>query len=189
MGDLTERAEWDQLIELQRLLSGYAGFMFTWSQFETLLEVIIMRETRMSQTKAIVVCSGLGFERKASIARSLLALHGEKFKDAISTINTITTNAERNALIHSLVAGDLASSSPSLVFTKRTTDQKLVVKDKTFDATAMGDKTKLITQLRRRLIDTAGITRAMIDGYVRTNRSLASKSATSPKPPSSKSSP
>jgi len=157
------------------------SFMVSWSRFEGMLEILIKREAAMSDVHAVIICSGLGFERKASIARSLLALHGEKFKTAIALINKIVTDAERNAIIHGLVD---QSQLNCLGFTKRSTDQKLNVKSQLFDAPKMQAKVQTLTGQLDRLGGILGIPHTDVVAYEKMTRSLASSSPTAPNPPS-----
>ena len=153
-----------------QLYAGYGYFMVSWAQFEAVIEVTIMRETKMEAVPAIIVCSGLAFERKASIARSLLALRGDAGKPAIDLINKIVSEAERNALLHSL-----ADVQPKrLELLRRSTDQKLVVKSKAFDGPGMQAKVSALRARIGELKSVLGISDADLKNYENTTRSLVS---------------
>lgn len=169
------------VLEYHELVRSYGSFMVTWSIFEELLECVIWRETKMTATHAIIVVSGLGFERKASIARSLLALHGVRYAEAVSLINQITQDAERNALVHGLQQVAL----PGIRFLKRSTDQKLKIVSRYFDAPELDAKDQSLLKKVGRLQAAAQITERRLKSYEKTTASLASNAATSSKPPSS----
>jgi anti-sigma regulatory factor (Ser/Thr protein kinase) len=159
----------------------YGHFMVMWACIDELLEVYIQRQTRMSGKHATIVLSGLGFARKASIARSLMSLSGDTYKPARTLLNKIIAEAERNALVHGL---SLSVGNP-LRFAKRSTQQKLEVKILEFGREKMRSRVRTITSMGIQLQAMLGITNADIARYDKMTRSLASKSAKSPKPPSS----
>ncbi len=174
-------AELTKTTENSTIYLSLGSFLVVWSRFEGMLEVLIMRETRMDDAHAVIVCSGLGFERKASIVRSLLSLHGEKFKPAITLINKIVADAERNAIVHGLVD---QSQPKCLGFTKRSTDQKLTVKTQMFDTLAMNAKSNTLLAQLNKLGAMLGIQQADVVAYEKMTRNLASNPAASPNPPS-----
>lgn len=156
-------------------------FIIIWGCFEELLEVYIQRRSSLSLLNATIILSGLGFERKASIARSFMSLDGDAMKDARALVNKIVAVAERNALVH----GQILSITNAMVIAKRTTDQNLRVRILTFTPDSIGEKVRDVTRMVTKLQSLLGITNADIERYEKTTHNLASKSATSPKPPSS----
>jgi hypothetical protein len=156
---------------MSQLFAFYGLFLLQWAAFESTLEYIIYREAKLTQLHAIIIVSGLGFERKASIARSLLALKSPKFDTAIKIINKITQQAERNALVH----GYPAIAKDTLLFTKRSTDQKLKAATRTFDRDGMRAKHIEISALMHELTTAAAIENGKLEHYEKTVASLASK--------------
>jgi hypothetical protein len=141
-----------------------------WTPISPVRGSIFHADSQLEPIPAIIICSGLGFERKASIARSLLALRDDSGREAVSLINRIVTEAERNALIHSLVE----VQPKRIELLKRQTDQKLKVQARTFDGTAMSAKT---TSLQTRLVELKallGISNQDLLDYAKTTRSLTS---------------
>jgi hypothetical protein len=98
--------------------------MVLWSVFESVLELSIVREAKLAPLPGVIITSGLGVERKASIARSLLALRDDSAK-AISLINKILQRASRNALVH----GEIHIAYNAVVFKKRETNQSLKIRE------------------------------------------------------------
>lgn len=149
----------------------YGLFLVVWATFEAVLEVATMKLTGMEPAHAVIVSSGLGFERKASITRSLLALEGDKHAGSISLINKITQLAERNALVH----GQIRIGSQSVTFVKRTTDQRLQTSEKRLSATEfavkVGDLNALVAQLQA----TLGVTDDEMEAYSKTGLNFLKK--------------
>lgn len=83
-------------------MSAYGLYMVTWSVFEYILEFVIESQAGLKPIHAAIIATGLGFERKAPIARSLLSLDPQYAK-AISTINKITQEAGCNSIVHGTV--------------------------------------------------------------------------------------
>ena len=168
-------------LEASQLFASFGLFVLWWQAFEEVLECIICREARLTRMHATIIVSGLGFERKASIARSLLALKGDRYAEAISLINRIANAAERNALVH----GQPEIVGKEVRFLKWSTDQKLKAKVSTFDAKRMYGRTVEVQNLVHALKAVAGFTPAQDRAWDKTTKRLLSKVGTSPKPPSS----
>jgi len=158
----------------------YATVLVLWNVFESLLEISIMREAKLAPLQAVIICSGLPFERKASIARSLLALRDAT--NAIRLINRITQEVSRNLLIHA----QIRAGENTITFRKIETDQRLKVKEKTFNVETLEAHYRAFSKLMDELMADLGIYDDAIVSYGRTTNSLLSKSATSPNEPSSK---
>jgi hypothetical protein len=173
------------------LTQGYGLFMVTWSHFDTILEIVIAQQTKIEPIHGVIMLSGLGFERKASIARSLLALRGDTYKAAISLINAMIAEASRNALIHGQVLaykekdGTEQDHMIGLRFIKRDTDQVLKVTYRDHFGEDMVSKSQKLVNQCVELKNLFGITLDQVSEWINTSANLASKAGTSPKPPSS----
>jgi hypothetical protein len=159
----------------------YGLFFIFWQHFDETLEYIIYKEAKLTRTHAAIIVSGLGFERKASIARSLLALNNDKHKQIIAIINRIINNAERNMLVH----GVLKLEGNDARFIKRTTDNSIKMKAKHLDRIELMRKVVSIMNDIDMLHKTYGITPEHAKSWERTTDKLLSRFSTSPKPPSS----
>lgn len=162
-------------------LISYGLFMVTWSVFETILDVTIAREAGLKPPQSIIVTSGLGFERKASIARSLLALHKPQNEKAISLINKITQEASRNSLVHGIVF----VGQNAIEFIKCDTDQSLKVKSKKFKDDELASLVASICGMIDQLQIELSVSNEDLAKYGDSLKSLVTKAPTSPKPPSS----
>ena len=173
------------------LLAAYGMFMVTWSGFEAALEMGIMKRTKMDPVISSLVTSGLTFERRASILRSLLAGDPDKtksvdYKEAIRLINSITQEAERNHLIHGLVFFSLQGEKPKLGFVKRVTDQRFKGKWKEFTSNSLNDLCRSIATKTARLHALLGISPEDAALFSNIGLVLSSNSRASPMPPDSK---
>lgn len=162
------------------ILQAYGTFLVAWSVFESILDFVIEREAGLKTLHAIIIVSGLGFERKSGIAKSLLALN-PKNAEAISTINKLTQEAGRNAIIH----GEVHVGKKHIEFVKHKTDQMLKTSVKSFTATELTDLVKRVSALTGELQDQVNIQDDDLIRHGEIAKSLWSKSATSPSPPSS----
>jgi hypothetical protein len=85
-------------------LASYGLFMLNWSLLETVLEVAIAKRVDLHPLEGNIVTASLGFQARASILRSFLALDTrQESKDAIKVIDTATQEANRNTIIHGQV--------------------------------------------------------------------------------------
>ena len=50
-----------------RLAASLGNFVMTWSNFELIIDVGIKKQLGLDPKRAVIVTSGLGFERKSSI--------------------------------------------------------------------------------------------------------------------------
>lgn len=173
------------------LLAAYGTFMVTWSGFEATLEMGIMKRTKMRPVVSSLVTSGLPFERRASILRSLLSGDPDKakigdYKEAVRLINSITQEAERNHLIHGLVFLGLKDKKPSLGFVKRITDQEFKGKWKEFTSDSMYKICESISKKTERLQDLLEISPEDAALFSNIGLILSNRLRTSPMPPDDK---
>ncbi len=106
-------------------LAAYGLFMLNWSLLETVLEVAIAKRMDLHPLEGSIVTSSLGFQARASILRSFLALDAsQESKDAIKEINSATQEASRNIIIH----GQVFAEGESLTFVHRRVDQSITAK-------------------------------------------------------------
>lgn len=168
------------------VLSAYGIFMLVWGAFEAALELGIMKQTGMNIAISSLVTSGLPFERRASILRSLLSGRADKTvskedgEKAISLINSITNEAERNHLIHGLA---FLGKSGSIGFVKRITDQKFKGKWKEFTTDSLLDLCTSVTIKTQELHRLLGISERDLQIFSNIGLILAKKLETSPIPP------
>jgi hypothetical protein len=162
----------DALVQSTETIQFYAAhgmFMIAWAGFENSIDLIIKRETGMSSIRSLIVVSGLGFERKASIARSLLALRDDK--PSIAQINKIVQFAARNMLMH----GSPEPSRDKIIFHKAETDQCLKVKERVLTREEALKRLNELIAMINELDRLTGITQEMARRYREMVRNLASK--------------
>ncbi|WGM37776.1 hypothetical protein [Caulobacter sp. NIBR1757] len=165
-----EEASYNSAVH-DRMFLSYGLFLVVWSTFEAVLEVATMKIANMDPVHAVIVSSGLGFERKASIARSLMALDGDRYATAISLINQITQTAERNAMVH----GQIRIGSESIAFVKRTTDQKLQTTVKRLSADEFAIRVATVNVLVANLQANLEITDEELEAYSKTGLNFLKK--------------
>lgn len=107
-----------------QLLHDYGTFMALWNEFETGLEVAIMRLTGMTPLKTSIVLAGLISSAKTHILYSLLAEEGRTV--AIEKVKNVVNAASRNHLVHAISASDADFSR--FAFVKRDVKEKYKVK-------------------------------------------------------------
>ncbi len=197
---LTDRKFTLQLIDAianhfgpQMIFAAYGHFMLVWAEFEAVIELGIMKQTGMDPIISQVVTSGLAFERRASILRSLLHIRSDPddpndvaAKKAISLINSIAQEADRNHLIHGVPIGLQDKGGVRLGFVKRTTDQQFKGKWKEMDAKSFTTLNISIDKKTNELREFLGITDEDQRFFSNIGRILSNKSFRSPQPPPSK---
>jgi hypothetical protein len=105
-------------------LASYGLFMLNWS-LETVLEVAIAKRVDVHPLEGNIITASLGFQARASILRSFLALDTrQESKDAIKVIDTATQEANRNTIIH----GQVFAEGETLSFVHRKVDHELTAK-------------------------------------------------------------
>jgi hypothetical protein len=166
------------------ILAAYGLFMVNWSLFEITLEVGIMKQVELHPVEGTIVTPGLQIERRASILRSLLAIHGEKFKETITLINQVVAQAKRNSIIHGHVF--FGGDGKEIKFVQRNTDQKLTAKSVSFDAKAMLAHAASLREKIVRLQELLSISNSDLEEFAKVGLILTNKSETSHKQPNSK---
>ena len=115
-------------------LASYGLFMLNWSLLETVLEVAIAKRIDVHPLEGNIITASLGFQARASILRSFLALDTrQESKDAIKVIDTATQEANRNTIIH----GQVFAEGKTLSFVHRKVDHGLTAKRVTANSASM----------------------------------------------------
>ena len=140
----------------------YGNFLTFWSTFETILEVLIMRELRLTPEETSIVCSGMGAEAKLKTAKWLLS-RNEKNKDGIALMLHARELAARNSFAHGFFRWDAETGDFTLI--KRTGKDKYTPSAEHMDDTKMdtrhGQFAKKVGEAQRFF----GVTDAELDTY------------------------
>jgi hypothetical protein len=112
----------------------FGQLLGAWNTFEAMVEVVIMRELRLSVEETCIVCGGLNFSSKVGIAHSLLNRTAEG-KQKSSAINSAHTLAERNGFAHGIISVNEESNLFTVV--RRDVKAKLSVHTKPLKSTDM----------------------------------------------------
>ena len=80
-------------------LQGFGNFFATWSTYEIVVEVLIMRELDVTPEQASIVCTGRAVDVKLNM---LQALMGERAKGhaGLSALQNARGEAKRNLFVH-----------------------------------------------------------------------------------------
>jgi hypothetical protein len=166
-------------------LASYGLFMLNWSLLETVLEVAIAKRVGLLSLEGSIITSSLGFQARASILRSFLALdNSQESKDAIKEINTATQEANRNIIIH----GQVFAEGESLSFVHRRVDQSITAKRVIVDSATMLQRASKLKECIMRIQSLLSISDDDLHEFGNISQRLAISAETSPKPPSSKTS-
>ena len=114
-----------------QVIHAYGTFMVSWSVLESVLEVAIMKQLKISELQAAIVTSSLGFRARSTILSSLLNLHGDEYSEAVKVLNKITQNAKRNTFVHGHI---FVGEQEKLTFVKADVNQKYRAKRVTLTA-------------------------------------------------------
>jgi hypothetical protein len=124
-------------------LAGYGLFMLNWSLLETVIEVAIMKRLELHPLEGTIVTASLGFQARASILKSFLALDtSDQSKEAIKVITAATDDANRNWIIH----GQVFAEGETLTFVYRKVGHTLTAKKITLNADSMREKASRLRQ-------------------------------------------
>jgi hypothetical protein len=168
--------------ENQLLLKNLGAFTALWSSFDVLIDTAIMKLLKLSPIQGAIVSPNLGFQAKLSILQSLLNLEADKNAPTLAALASISNMAGRNSIIH----GHVHIGDDWIEFIKVDVKTKITAKKKRFENYAFEDHLhelyNLIEQAQRLL----GISDDDLEIIPNIGKSLASKSATSPSPPSAK---
>jgi hypothetical protein len=166
-------------------LASYGLFMLNWSLLETVIEVAIAKRLELHALEGNIVTASLGFQARASILRSFLALDtGTNSKEAIKVINDATQEANRNAIIH----GQVFAEGETLSFVYRKVDHGLTAKRITVDSTSMLERAGKLKESIIRLQSLLSISDDDLHEFGKIGQIAAMRAGTSPKPPNSKNS-
>lgn len=80
-------------------LAHYGNFIAIWSAFELMLEILIMRELRLDNAEASIVCAGRPVSVKMDILEALL-LRDPDNKTKVQKIAHLRNIGERNSFLH-----------------------------------------------------------------------------------------
>jgi hypothetical protein len=95
-------------------LAGIGNFLALWATFEVILEMLIMRELRLTQEEASIVCAGKAVDAKMTLLEALL--NRDKKKAAgIAVLRAARTVAERNNFAHGFFRVDHATGDLYLI--------------------------------------------------------------------------
>jgi hypothetical protein len=117
-----------KLSPFNHFLLHYGRFLSSWHSFEILIEVLIMRELRLTVEKTCIVTAGLGFGAKVAIANALLARKNDA--EGVRLISQVQQAAERNSFAHSFLSIDSAHENFTQV--RREVKKSLSVRLKKF---------------------------------------------------------
>lgn len=124
----------------------YGLFIAVWSQFELVIEMLIMKELRLSNQETSIVCGGLAFGSKIHMLLSLLA-RKEENSHGITLLKNIQSFADRNSFAHGFIhdetkadSFEFGSSTPrySASLIKREIKYQYIVKMRPLDMGKLG---------------------------------------------------
>jgi hypothetical protein len=98
-------------IESPFFAAGYGLFIAVWTQFELTVEILIMRQLRLSPQEASIVCGGLSFGAKIHMLLSLLA-RNEKNAEGILLLKQAQNFADRNSFAHGFLYENVKEYPP-----------------------------------------------------------------------------
>jgi hypothetical protein len=158
-------------------LASYGLFMINWSLLETVIEVAISKQAEMHPLEGSIMTASLGFQARASILRSLLALDAsQEAKDAIKEINLATQEANRNLIIH----GQVFAEGESLIFVHRKVDQSLTAKRVVVNSETMLQRASKLKESIMRIQSLLSIADDDLHEFGKISQMLAIKAETSP---------
>lgn len=153
----------------------YGTFLAAWNSFEVLVEIVIMRELRLTVEESCIVNAGLGFGAKVAIAESLLnrTASGNTGAAVLAAAHAIS---ERNGFAHSFISVNDAGT----IFTqvRREVRTSLTVKPKAFTTLAMQKHANEFYAKFEEAQTYFGITDEMLIKYQREIESFAKAPAT-----------
>jgi hypothetical protein len=126
-------------IETPFFAAGYGLFIAVWSQFELTVEILIMRQLRLSPEEASIVCGGLSFGSKIHILLSLLA-RDEKNENGMLLLKQAQNFADRNSFAHGFlheVQKSLGTDHFSAILLKREVKYEYIVKQRPLTTAAL----------------------------------------------------
>jgi hypothetical protein len=82
----------------------YGLFLQLWQTFELMVEMVIMRQLKLTHRQTSIVCGGINFQAKLSIALTLLKEDKKANEKPIAALSKARSEAERNDFVHSLLS-------------------------------------------------------------------------------------
>src|SRR5437588_12172962 len=86
-------------------LAEYGNFLANWSTFEVIVEIIIMRQLRLTPEEASIVCAALGLGAKMNLLCSLLNRNSAS-EAGVRLLTHAQRVAERNSFAHGFFLRD-----------------------------------------------------------------------------------
>src|ERR1700683_2115233 len=90
----------------------YGLFIAVWAQFELTVEILVMRQLRLTPQEASIVCGGLSFGAKIHMLLSLLARDDTKNSDGILMLKQAQSFADRNSFAHGFLYDEVKTDPP-----------------------------------------------------------------------------
>lgn len=122
--------------------AGYGLFIAVWAQFELTVEILIMRQLRLTAQEASIVCGGLSFGSKIHVLLSLLS-RDDKNDDGILLLKQAQEFADRNSFAHGFLYDEITPNPPEgtpgykVSLLKREVKYQYVTKLKALDVRTM----------------------------------------------------
>lgn len=168
--------------ENQFLLQNLGAFAVMWSCFDVLVDTAIMKILNLTPIQGAIVGPNLGFQAKLSILRSLLSLDKDKNQEILSTLTKITNIAGRNAIMH----GHVDIGEDWIEFIKIEVRTELTAKKRRFENDQFHDHLVELEANLTKVQRLLGLSNEDLMIIENIGKSLASKTSTSPSPPSAK---
>lgn len=168
--------------ENQFLLKNLGAFAVLWSKFDVLVDTANMKLLNLTPMQAAIVGPNLGFKAKLSILQSLLSLDEAKNKAALAALAKVSNLAGRNAIMH----GHVDVGDNWIEFVKIEVGPKISAKQRRFQDDEFHDHLIALDAAMTEAQQLLGLSDADLEIIEKIGKSLASKSPTSPSPPSTK---
>lgn len=111
-------------------MAAFGTFMTIWAQFELIVEMLIMRELRLTPMETSIICGGLGFGAKANALYSLLNRDKAKNEIGVRLLAEAQVAAQRNWFAH----GFLILKDGQMELVRREVKGTYIVRKKKFSA-------------------------------------------------------
>lgn len=121
-------------LETAEFLAHYGNFLAIWSSFELMLEMLIIRQLRLTKDEASIVCAGRALDVKLNILKTLLHRDANN-APGIKLLAEARTIAERNSFLHGFFRVNKPTGAMMLVRREVKTGHRVF--QKTFNAAMM----------------------------------------------------
>jgi len=152
-------------------LAAYGLFMATWSLLEIVIEVAIAKQLSIGFLEGNIITSGMGYEQRASILRSLLARHSPEFDDVRALLTEVTRDARRNTMAH----GHIRVSETTIEFIKRSTKERLTATKAEFSTVGMVQHLDVLNQRIKVIQSRLGVTDHDLEAFAKIGHHLTNK--------------